>query len=112
MTFETYLMAVRDHESITIRNETRQWVSKSFWDCDATVIVDDGKPGLPNYRILAYMESLTPVGSHNRERDYYSYLMVCWFTDNVAIPPEEMVMSLFQKIKWEDCARDGSYGDI
>ncbi len=111
MTFEGYLMVSRDLESNTIRNETRQWVSKSFWGCDATVIVDDGKPGLPNYRILAYMESMTPVDSNNPGMDY-SYLMACWFTDNVASPPEEMVKSVFQKIKWEDYARDGSWGDL
>ena len=56
------------------------------------------------------MESRSPVSSQDPEMDY-SYLTACWFTDNVAMPPEEIVKGVFRKISWEEFARDGNMAE-
>lgn len=108
MTYENLLLGSPETLSYHLRTRPGGLVYKGeFQPHEPTVIVDDGKgkDPLPNYRILAYMES-------DPQKDTlmdFSYLTACWFVDNVKIPLEEMVKALFQKIRWEDHAHDGEW---
>ncbi|MFQ5804149.1 MAG: hypothetical protein ACE5JQ_14765 [Candidatus Methylomirabilales bacterium] len=115
MTFGDFMLASRETGSGSIRTRPgRRFVYKNeFRPCEDIVIVDEGKgeDPLPNYRIVAYMESKAPVNSQNPEI-ICSYLTTCWFVDDVTILLEELVRGLFRKIKWEDHARDRHVDDL
>jgi hypothetical protein len=67
-------------------------------------LIDDGAEFLPLYMFVAELTS----GKICLDDDY-SYVKLCWFTDDVNASPVELTKKALEGCEWEEIAKHGYY---
>ena len=82
--------------NLECRQESRRFPATGF------VLIRPGVFPLPDYRFQATLES--PYPTRSGDTDDRSRLQVCWFSDGLGEPVNEMVFSALAKINWDAAA--------
>lgn len=106
-TYEGFLEGHPEAISKQLREHVRADIERVFWTCDHTLIIDDGAPVLPKYRVLSYLKSLSSVRAGD-----YSALMICWFTNDVSASLDSLLASQVNDDLWNENARDFTWADL
>lgn len=106
-TYEGFLEGHPEAISKRLRERIRADIERAFWKCEHILIIDDGAPTLPKYRVLSYLKSLSPVRA-----GHYSELMICWFTDDVTGSLDTLLASRVSDKVWNENARDFAWADL
>lgn len=89
------------------RRSLAERIKNRFWDTAAVLILGTQEPTLPQYRCIAHFHS-APVKADN----YYSYLLVCWFVDDLDVKLPAMAKQILDSIDWDAHAEDVSIDDM
>jgi hypothetical protein len=68
------------------------------------VVVKPDKLPLPNFRLIAELES--PRGVRNTDPDFGSQLFVVWFTDKIDTSIDELISPVLSTLDWDRHAED------
>ena len=71
---------------------------------DDVHLIDDGEEFLPVYMCVAEL-----LSGNIRPDDDFSYVKLCWFTDDVNASPVELTKKALDGCEWEEIAKHGCY---